>query len=465
MQHASRFPINAGVFSRIYRWPDKTVAIAYHTPSRSASTLEGDSAEVWWRLFQSHGATDTALDYMLANGEFGADARGEAIATLQAFGQSLEASNLIEGPRNHGPTGSPTLGVADLASPERDIQQAIGQMMGDHRVCYSLTLETTYRCNERCVHCYLPDETHLKELTLDQIDRLFGQFDALGGFSLSLTGGEVGIRKDFEDILDLARKYGFLTSILSNLTRFSDAMLARIIEHRPKSVSCSIYSAYPALHDAVTRLEGSFHRSLRAIQSLREGGVTVAIKTPLMKHTVSGWREVEDLAERLGCGFQMDLSITAKNDGGLAPLGQRVEDLATLQDVFSSPLYRITIMDEPVGSARSGPDLTANLCGAGAAGLVVSPDGTVRPCIGMTEALGQFPADSLSEIWQDAPFFKRWAALTLADVPCGQCANFRTCSRCPGAWYAEHGSYTQPTDYNCFLAHAWSGASWHRSSS
>ena len=67
-----RFPINSGVFSRIYRWPDKTVSFAYHTPSRSASTLEGDSAEVWWRLFQSRGATDTALDDML-NGAFGAD--------------------------------------------------------------------------------------------------------------------------------------------------------------------------------------------------------------------------------------------------------------------------------------------------------------------------------------------------------------------------------------------------------
>lgn len=458
MKDQTSYQLNPGVFSRIYRWPDKTVSIAYHTPSRSASTLEGDSAEVWWRLFQSNGAADSALDYMLAHGEFGADARGEAIATLAAFGQSLEASNLIQGPKNQGPTCSPIAGVADLASPQRNIEQAIGQMMGDHRVCYSLTLETTYRCNERCVHCYLPDETHLNELTLDQIDRLFGEFHALGGFSLSLTGGEVGVRKDFGDILDLARKYGFVTSILSNLTRFSDAMLARLIEHRPKSVSCSIYSADPALHDGVTRLEGSFRRSLRAIETLREGGVTVAIKTPLMKHTVAGWREVAALAERLGCGFQMDLSITAKNDGGQAPLGQRVQDLATLQEVFRSPLYRITIMNEPLGITQ-GPDLSASLCGAGAAGLVVSPDGTVRPCIGMTEALGQFPADSLSGIWQSAPFFQRWAALTLADVPCGQCAHFRTCSRCPGAWHAEHGSYTQPTEYNCFLARAWSGAS------
>ncbi|MBK8636878.1 MAG: radical SAM protein [Chromatiaceae bacterium] len=330
--------------------------------------------------------------------------------------------------------------------------------MGDHRVCYSLTLETTYRCNERCVHCYLPDETHLNELTLDQIDRLFGEFHALGGFSLGLTGGEVGVRKDFADILDLARKYGFLTGTLSNLTRFSDAMLARIIEHRPKSVSCSIYSADPAIHDGVTRLEGSFQRSLRAIETLREGGVTVAIKTFLMKHTAAGWREVEALAERLGCGFQMDLSITAKNDGGHSPLAQRVLDPATLQDVFRSPLYRLTIMGEPLGSGQ-GPDQTASLCGAGAAGLVVSPDGTVQPCIGMTEALGKFPSDALASIWHGAPFFQRWAALTLADVPCGQRADLRTCSRCPGAWHAEHGSYTQPTEYNCLLAHAWSGAS------
>lgn len=53
MQQARRLPINSGVFSRLYRWPDKTVSIAYHTPYRSASTLESDSAEVWWRLSQS----------------------------------------------------------------------------------------------------------------------------------------------------------------------------------------------------------------------------------------------------------------------------------------------------------------------------------------------------------------------------------------------------------------------------
>ena len=458
MMELTSFPVNPGVFSRIYRWSDRTVCVAYHTPSRSVNLLEGDSAEVWWRIFEAKGATESAIAYMLAQGEFGEDAHNSALATLNEFRLGLENSNLIQGPGNHAPNCGLTETVVDFTSPERNPQHAIGQLMADRHVFYTLTLETTYRCNEKCVHCYLPEDTHLQELTLAQIDQLFAEFYSLGGFQLVLTGGEVAVRKDFIEIINLAKKYGFVTSILSNLTRLSDAMIANIIGHYPKSVSCSMYAAQPEDHDAVTRLQGSFHRSLKAIQTLTNAGVPVAIKTPLMKQTAKGWREVEALAKRLGCGFQMDLHITAKNDGGLSPLAQRIEDAEMIHEVFSSPLYQITIMNEPLQNDTT-PDLTANLCGAGSNGLVVSPDGTIRPCIGMGESIGQFPMNSLSSIWHESPFFKRWSLLTLADVPCGRCTFFSTCSRCPGAWHAEHGSYTQPTNYNCFLARAWSSAS------
>ncbi len=464
MKELTSFLVNPGVFSRIYRWPDRTVCVAYHTPTHSVSLMEGDSAEVWWHLFEAKGATESALAYVLANGEFGDDPRSEALASLGEFRLGLEDSNLIQGPGNHAPTCDFTETVADLTSPQRDLQQAISRLMADRHVFYTLTLETTYRCNEKCVHCYLPEDTHLQELTLAQIDQLMAEFHALGGFQLILTGGEVAVRKDFIEILGLAKKYGFVTSILSNLTRLSDAMIANIIDHYPKSVSCSIYSAQPEDHDAVTRLQGSFDRSLKAIRMLREAGVIVAIKTPLMKHTAGGWQEVEALAKQLGCGFQMDLHITAKNDGGLSPLAQRIEDSKVIQEVFSSPPYQITIMNEPLQNDIT-PDLTANLCGAGANGLVISPDGTIRPCIGMSESIGQFPTNSLSSIWHESPFFNRWSLLTLADTLCGRCTFFSTCSRCPGAWHAEHGSYTHPTDYNCFLARAWSRASQAESAS
>ena len=452
--------INSGVFSRIYRWPDKVVSVVYHTPSRSISMLEGDSAEVWWRLYESKGQTETALDYMLAEGNFSGNPTALAKHALDDFRAMLEESNLIVGPSNHPANSSATTSIEDTVNPQANPEQRISQIMADRHVLYNLLLETTHRCNEKCVHCYLPEKNglKLKEHSIGQIDNLLAEFSSMGGLMLTLTGGEVGVRKDFSDILKISKKYGFVTSILSNLTKFSENQIDEIIDSYPRSVSCSIYAARPELHDAVTRIRGSFERSMAAIHRLTAAGVPVAIKTPLMTNTAAHWREVAAMAESMGCGFQMDLNITAKNDGGLSPLTHRVEDPAVLKDVFSSKHFKITVMDEPVRIGY-GPDLKANLCGAGTTGFTIAPDGAIRPCIGISEPIGYYPSDSLSSVWHNSPFFARWANLTLADVPCGQCVNFQTCSRCPGAWHAEHGSYTRPTDYNCFLARAWTSAS------
>lgn len=445
-----------GTFSRLYRFPDSIFAVAYHTPSRTVSLMEGDSAEVWWRIFG--GDLEAARRYILDHGSFVGDADTETNALLAEFLVGIEEGNLIAGPRNTPTTLSPTSSVMETVDPSLNPEQQIGQLMADRHVLYSLTLETTYRCNEKCVHCYLPDNTKLPELPLEQIDTLLGEFVMLGGLQLLLTGGEVGVRRDFADILALVKQHRLVVSINSNLTRMTDSLLADIIDLHPKSVSCSIYSARPELHDAITRLPGSFAKSLAAIQQLRAAGVPVSLKAPLMKHTAAHWREVESLAEELGCGFQMDLSITAKNDGGLSPLAQRVDDPAVLRDIYSSRHYLLTMMDEPVWQATAPPSPDIGICGAGASGLCISPDGAIRPCIGITEPLGHFPDNTLTEIWTQSRFFSRWAALRLRDIPCGTCAKFTSCSRCPGAWHAETGSYTTPTPYNCSLASAWHSA-------
>ena len=152
---SGRRPINGGVFSRIYRWPDNIVSVAYHTPSRSATILEGDSAEVWWAIYEAVGDTHQALAYMLAHGDFGDDAEAEAAHTLDQFLLSLEESNLIVGGGNRPASTSPTTSIEDTVNPGSNPEQQIGQIMADRHVCYSLVLETTYRCNEKCVHCYM----------------------------------------------------------------------------------------------------------------------------------------------------------------------------------------------------------------------------------------------------------------------------------------------------------------------
>ncbi len=455
--------ISEGTFTRHYSFPGQPLSsVAYHTPTQSVVFLEGDSAEVWRHLHASKGDTAAALDYILQHGNFEQAPHAAAQAILAEFVESLESADLIGWAPPPVSRDSAIPGAApavrQAVDPTQNPELAISQFMADHHVFYSLTLELTYRCNERCVHCYLPTETRLAELSPRQIDALLGEFVDLGGLMLHLTGGELLFRKDIVEILNLARSHGLVTSITSNLTLLNDPVLDALIQLRPRSVGCSIYAASAELHDAITTIRGSFDRSIAAIRRLRAAGLPVIIKSPLLQSTAPGWREIEQLAGDLGCEYQFDLSITAKNDGGLSPLGQRVEDMDLLHEIFASRYYKLYNRDEAMFTlTRPSPD--AVLCGAGAAGLCVSPDGTIRPCIGLNVGLGKWPGNPLSEIWQSSPFFSEFGAIRLRDIPeCSDCPDFLYCSRCPGAWHAERGDFRKPTPYTCKLARAWASA-------
>ena len=129
---------------------------------------------------------------------------------------------------------------------------------------------------------------------------------------------------------------------------------------------------------------------MTSIRALRQRGIPVVLKTPLMKHTVSGWRQVEELARDLGCASQFDFNITARNDESLRPLDFRVRDESAIAELFSRRFEMLYVHGEPL-SARSGPSEDALLCGANATGLAIGPDGSIHPCIGLPLELGVWP--------------------------------------------------------------------------
>ncbi len=460
-----RFVIPPGVASRGYTVSDGSrLAVAYNTRRQSVTTLEGDSAEVYQRLFDSRGDSSAALAYIVEHGSFG---EGEgaveaAAATLQAFASTLIDAGYLA---LHGDTAAVArqsirraATVATAADPLENAEMHVGRVMADAHILYQLVLELTHRCNERCVHCYCPQGVGSDELTVEQLAQLLAEFRELGGFRLQLTGGELFCRKDLHAIFALVKEQGFVVDVTSNLTLLTPQNLDALVALEPRSVGCSIYSADPALHDGVTQLPGSWRRSTDAIRELRSRGIPVVLKTPLMNDTLAGWREVEALALELDCDYQFDLALTARNDGDGEPMRFRATDRPGIEDLFSSRYYRIRFKDE-AAPPPTQPDPDAMLCGAGSAGLIVGPDGTIRPCLGLMEPLGRFPSDSLTKVWQKSEFFERWSQLRWRDsVRCASCADSAFCFRCPGAWELETGSRTKPPDYTCMLASAWRAA-------
>ncbi len=457
------YVLPTGSFSRTFLGRDEIPrAVAYHTPSQSVALLEGDSANVWQRIFDDKGHTGKALEYIIANGQFEGDPVVEARNVLDSFLASLCEANLLSKPGcdADGPLKSivPPSTILEVVDARKNTEALIAQVMADNRTFYSLVLELTYRCNEKCVHCYCPEDRQTVELTAAQISTLLDEFQSMGGMFLVITGGEVFARRDIKSILRDLSQRNIVVNVISNLTMADEEDLELLAALAPRSVGCSIYSSEPEIHDSITRVPGSWHRSIAAIRSLRARGVPVIMKAPLMAKSISGWRSIEDLADGLGCDVQFDVNITARNDGGLSPIDLRVMDRAALDDLFSSRFYRLYMNDEPMIMADEGQRSEALLCGAGATGLSVGPDGTIHPCIALMTKLGRWPQESLREIWDQSPFFNEWASRKLVDIErCSACKHFSFCNRCPGAWHSETGSVTQPSDYTCYLAEVWFG--------
>src|SRR6201988_2574775 len=91
----------------------------------------------------------------------------------------------------------------------------------------SVQLDLTYRCNERCVHCYLDHDDH-GEMTTAEIRHLLDEMAEAGVFILTLSGGEIFLRRDFFEILEHARRLMFCVKLKTNAVLIREKEAARL---------------------------------------------------------------------------------------------------------------------------------------------------------------------------------------------------------------------------------------------
>lgn len=83
----------------------------------------------------------------------------------------------------------------------------------------ALQFELSSRCNERCIHCYIPNEkkNHGFDMPLPKVKSIIDEFAAMGGIHVTLSGGEAFLHKNLLEIAQYCREKDLVISILSNL--------------------------------------------------------------------------------------------------------------------------------------------------------------------------------------------------------------------------------------------------------
>jgi AdoMet-dependent heme synthase len=320
----------------------------------------------------------------------------------------------------------------------------------------SVHLDLTYRCNERCVHCYLDHDDH-GEMTTAEIKDLLDQMADAGVFYLTLSGGEILMRRDFFEIVEHARARTFCIKLKTNgvLIREKEAERLRVLG--VESVQISVYSHRPEVHDAVTKMPGSFRQSIEAVRFLRKQGLHVTMANVLMVQNAQDYSGVKALAAELGASFTMDPTITPMMDGNRSTLELNV-DKAALKEVFRDEALVGDVEEfcaPPLGVDEEALDMLP--CSAGHTACYVSPYGDVYPCVQFPLPTGNVRTTKFLDIWRDSPQFKEVRSITLRDMPsCSQCTHGATCTRCPGLAYME-GNMRGPSYQDCEKSYARTG--------
>lgn len=338
------------------------------------------------------------------------------------------------------------------------LMQEMAQRALDRGLPLSVQLDVTYRCNERCVHCYLDHDDH-GEMTTPEICGVLDQLAEAGVFFLTLSGGEVFMRRDFLDIVEYARTLMFCVKVKTNAFMIQEKEAQRLSELAVQDVQVSIYSHRPAVHDAITLLPGSLKRSIAGIRRLRSNGVKVVIANVLMMQNLNDHAGVQQLARDLGAKYTIDPTITPMMDGNRSVLRLGL-GIPQLREAFRDPDLVGDVADFCAPSPQVSPDVLRELpCSAGHTACYISPYGDVFPCVQFPLPSGNVRRQKFMDIWLNSDQLNEVRSITLGDLPvCSGCGHVGSCTRCPGLAYME-GNMRGPSRLDCDKSFARTGMS------
>ena len=323
------------------------------------------------------------------------------------------------------------------------------------------TIETTFRCNLACVHCYVNEPAHDKdartrELSKERLLRLVDEVVEEGCLEVLFTGGEVLLRPDFPAIYLHALRRGLRVTVFTNGTLITEAIADLFDEYRPACVEISLYGMTRETYEKVTRVPGSFDKCMAGIRRLHARGVPFKLKTMVLAWNRPELPAMRAFAAELGVEFRHDSMLNARVDCGA---NRNPELQVTAEEAVAADL------GDPAARSRHAASFRAALaedasprtdevytCGAGQIGFTVDPYGRLQLCQLSRRSSFDLRDDTFARGWRE--FLPALRARTWqSGSVCRACSLRPVCGSCPGAAELEHGDIEAAVAAFCEITH------------
>ena len=306
---------------------------------------------------------------------------------------------------------------------------------------YRMDIALTYRCNNRCMHCYAGGPRQTSELStkdwLSVIDKLHG----LGIPQVVFTGGEPTLREDLADLIAYTQKMELVCGLVTNGRKLKEkAYLQSLIDAGLDHVQITVESHDPEVHDKITEADGSWDETVQGLRNALVLPIYTVSNTTLSKLNVDSVEATIEFLHGLGVKHFACNSLIysgkapaiaesfALDDASLEPVLNRIKDKARRLGMEFT-------WYTPTEYCEANPlqlELGIKSCSACRINMAIEPDGTVIPCQSYTIApLGNILKDNWKKIWNN-PICQKVRERKYAPDKCYECPSLNICGAgCP----------------------------------
>ncbi|MCS6820673.1 MAG: radical SAM protein [Microscillaceae bacterium] len=252
----------------------------------------------------------------------------------------------------------------------------------------------TYRCNASCAFCDIWQKPS-PYITLENAERNLYDLKRLGVKVIDFTGGEPLLHRKIAELLDIAKKYKFITTLTTNTLLYPK--YAEKIRGKVDMLHFSLDSSNQAEHDT-SRGVACFNFVLQSIQIAKELGEKPDILFTVFEHNSHQieqvYREItlpNDLVLILNPVFEYNEVQTG------SPLSAHT--LKTLQ--FWAKKHKVYLNEGFIALRKDGGNhIQKPVCKASSTTIVISPENQlILPCYHL--GLEHIPIENnLYQLWK-----------------------------------------------------------------
>lgn len=325
-----------------------------------------------------------------------------------------------------------------------------------------LVLETTRRCNLRCIHCMVSEENNLgnyeaRDLPMDVFHKLLPMIREFKP-TVQLSGhGETFLHPNFMEMVEDVVGVGCNATFQTNGTILTQRNVEKFVGLGVEAIVISIDGASPEVFDKIRR-RASLEKIVANIRLINETKKRLKTNRPhlgiefaAMRQNIHELPAVVKMAGELGvenfqvaelAEYNMTQGQSLVNDPLMAEWAPKAEVEARTYGINlmlppNIPGRQVVSVDSTgsVANPLTGNDSIASAPPAKYKGLrktcrepwekmFVQYDGSVRPCCVIGESYGNLSTQTFQEVW-DGPRYQSLRESLLSDEP------YAVCVKCP----------------------------------